>query len=68
ERELAGKLVEKLTEKFDISKIVDTYQQKVNELITARAMGKEAPTLEKPPTPPTEDFVKALEATVEAVA
>lgn len=67
ERELAGKLVEKLTEKFDISKFVDTYQQRVSELITARAMGNELAPIEKPPTP-TDDFEKALEASVEAVA
>lgn len=65
ERVLAKELINQLSKKLDLSEFEDTFQQKVGELITAKAMGREI-SIEQEAAKPTIDLIDALKASVKA--
>ena len=67
EQEMANKLIDQLTEKFDITKYKDTYKDKLLKAIEAKAKGKKAkPTkLKVVHTTNTKDLMSMLKASLD---
>jgi DNA end-binding protein Ku len=61
---MANKLIEQLTEKFDISAYKDTYTERLLEVIKAKAKGKKPARKLKVVHKKTEDLLSALEASL----
>jgi DNA end-binding protein Ku len=67
EVKMAKALVESLHADFDPKRYKDTYRERVQKLVEAKAEGKEIETPEAEPAEATDDLFAALEASVNAV-
>lgn len=65
EMEMANKLIDQLTEKFDISKYQDTYTEKLLKIIKAKAKGKKLVTPHLRVVHPQKDLMSMLKASLE---
>lgn len=63
---MAKQLVESLAENFDASKYHDTYRERVNDLIEAKAEGKALPAPKQNPSVAMPDLMAALDASIAA--
>ncbi len=66
EVDIAGSLVEALSEKFDPEKYHDQYREALLEVIASKAEGREVVSPEGPPAEKVTDLMSALRASVEA--
>jgi DNA end-binding protein Ku len=57
---MAEKLIDQLTEKFDITKYKDTYTEKLMRIIEAKASGKTPKAAKKEPTRSTSDDLMSM--------
>jgi len=67
EIELGKRLVERYTRPIDLSQFSDLYEEKIDQLITARLNGKEAP-IEQIVEETKPDLLKAFEQELETMA
>jgi DNA end-binding protein Ku len=65
EMEMANKLIEQLTEKFDISKYQDTYTEKLLKIIKSKAKGKKPVVPKLRVVHPQKDLMSMLKASIE---
>ena len=66
ELKMATQLIEALTTEWDPSKYRDTYRERVEELLAAKAKGEDIVVSEDVETPQVADLMEALKASVEA--
>jgi DNA end-binding protein Ku len=64
EIQMAGKLVDSLSAKFEPSKYKDTYRDAVLKVIKAKAKGEEIAPPEEPEREESDDLAAALEASL----
>jgi DNA end-binding protein Ku len=67
ERELAGMLVDSLTEPFDPARYEDEYQKRVQQLIEAKSKGKRAPKFKEKKIETVPNIMEALERSLKIV-